>query len=158
MRIPIYCEHCGGLIATCDTAEDTSAEWAEAPCGENVCEKCCVECAKQFDPYHTCVFRMIQTLSVEKPYSKRWMIGFAISLNGSIRADTAEDSRGQELMTFANKRLCSRAAKRTQEVARMMCKAAEKAMPELLGNLVPMRVYHGVVCHEMEGCGRCTRE
>ena len=64
----------------------------------------------------------------------------------------------EELMIFANKRLCTRAAKRTQEVARMMCKAAEKAMPELLGNLVPMCIYHGGVCHEMEGCGRCTRE
>ena len=60
MRIPIYCEHCGELIATFDTAEDTSAEWAEAPCGENVCDECCAECAEcaeQHDPYHACIYR-----------------------------------------------------------------------------------------------------
>ena len=38
MRIPINCEHCGELIAMFDTNEDVSAEWAEAPCGEKVCE------------------------------------------------------------------------------------------------------------------------
>lgn len=64
----------------------------------------------------------------------------------------------EELMTIANKRLCNRAAKRTQQVVRMMCDAAEKAMPELIGNLVPMCVYHGGVCHEMESCGRCHSE
>lgn len=62
----------------------------------------------------------------------------------------------EELMTFANKRLCGRAAKRTQQVARMMCDEAGKAMPELSGNLVPMCIYHGGVCHELESCGRCV--
>ena len=62
----------------------------------------------------------------------------------------------EELMTFANKRLCGRAAKRTQQVARMMCDEAEKAMPELSGDLVPMCIYHGGVCHELESCGRCV--
>ena len=61
----------------------------------------------------------------------------------------------EELMVFANKRLCGRAAKRTQEVARMMCSAAAEAMPEISGELVPMCVHNGGVCHEMEGCGRC---
>ena len=62
----------------------------------------------------------------------------------------------EELMTFANKRLCGRAAKRTQQVARMMCDEAEKSMPELSGDLVPMCIYHGGVCHELESCGRCV--
>lgn len=57
MKIPIHCEHCGEVIATFDTAEDTSAEWLEAPCGEKVCEECCKECAKQHNPYHACMFR-----------------------------------------------------------------------------------------------------
>lgn len=57
MRLPIHCEHCGELIAMFDTSEDVSAEWAEAPCGEMVCEECCEECARQHDPYHACMFR-----------------------------------------------------------------------------------------------------
>lgn len=62
----------------------------------------------------------------------------------------------EELMTFANKRLCGRAAKRTQEVARMMCEAAIAVMPELRDELVPMCVHCGGVCHEIESCGRCV--
>jgi len=63
----------------------------------------------------------------------------------------------EELMTVANKRLCGRAAARTREVARMMCDTAIEAMPELEWDLVPMCVYHGGVCHELESCGRCMR-
>lgn len=48
MKIPIFCERCGELIATFDTTYDTSSDWAEAPCGEKVCEECCENCAKQF--------------------------------------------------------------------------------------------------------------
>lgn len=61
----------------------------------------------------------------------------------------------EELMTFANKRLCNRAAKRTQQVAQMMCAEAIKALPEIKNELVPMCIYHGGVCHEIESCGRC---
>lgn len=79
----------------------------------------------------------------------------------AARRDTPVDMifycNAEELMTFANKRLCGRAAKRTQQVARMMCEEAEKAMPELSGDLVPMCIYHGGVCHELESCGRCVR-
>ena len=57
MKIPIYCERCGELIATFDTAEDTSCDWAKAPCGERLCDECCNECAEQDDPYHACKFR-----------------------------------------------------------------------------------------------------
>lgn len=61
----------------------------------------------------------------------------------------------EELMTVMNKRLCGRAAARTQEVAQMMREAAIAAMPELEWLLVPMCVYHGGICHEPEPCGRC---
>ena len=57
MRIPIYCEHCGDRIATFDTVNGASCDWAEAPCGEKVCEECCAECAKQHDPHHACIYR-----------------------------------------------------------------------------------------------------
>lgn len=63
----------------------------------------------------------------------------------------------ETLMTFANKRLCGRAAKKTQEVARMMCHEAAAAMPEVKDHLIPMCAYHGGVCHELESCGRCPR-
>lgn len=56
MKIPIYCEHCGKLIATFDTSRDTSVDWAESPCGKKVCEKCCDECENQLDD-HACIFR-----------------------------------------------------------------------------------------------------
>lgn len=63
----------------------------------------------------------------------------------------------EELMTVANKRLCSKASAKTREVAAMMCIEAVKVMPELAGFLVPSCVYHGGVCHELESCGRCIR-
>lgn len=44
MNIPIRCEKCGEIIATFDTRHDTSCGWAEAPCGEKVCEDCCNTC------------------------------------------------------------------------------------------------------------------
>lgn len=60
----------------------------------------------------------------------------------------------EELMIIANKRLCGRASKKTQEVVRMMCDEAAKAMPEIKPFLVPMCFYHGGVCHEIEPCGK----
>ena len=79
----------------------------------------------------------------------------------AARRDTPVDMifycNAEELMTVANKRLCSRAARRTQEVAQMMCDAAAEALPEILSELVPICVYHGGVCHELESCGRCIR-
>lgn len=79
----------------------------------------------------------------------------------AARRDTPVDMifycNAEELMTVANKRLCGRAAKRTQEVARMMCDEAAEAMPEIAAFLVPMCEYHGGVCHEIQSCGRCVR-
>lgn len=60
----------------------------------------------------------------------------------------------EELQVIANKRLCGKAAKQTQEVVKMICEAAEEAMPELKGLLVPMCYHCGGVCHEDKPCGR----
>ncbi len=59
----------------------------------------------------------------------------------------------EELQVIANKRLCGKAAEKTQELCRMMCDAATQAMPELAGLLVPMCVRCGGVCYEPESCG-----
>jgi len=64
----------------------------------------------------------------------------------------------EALMTLANKRLCSLAAKETQEVVREMCRMAESATPELKGLLVPMCEHNGGVCHEMKSCGKCAKQ
>ena len=60
----------------------------------------------------------------------------------------------EALLTLANKRICGKAAPETREVVRRMCALAEKVMPELKGLLVPMCVYHGGVCYEIQPCGR----
>lgn len=61
----------------------------------------------------------------------------------------------EELMIIANKRLCTKASKKTREVVEMMCHEVIKRFPEFEGLLVPMCDYHGHVCHEINGCGRC---
>jgi hypothetical protein len=63
----------------------------------------------------------------------------------------------EELMTIANKRLCDKAAPMTRRVVQMMCLESLDKMPELAGLLVPMCQYHGGVCHEVDGCGKCTK-
>lgn len=62
----------------------------------------------------------------------------------------------EELMTVQNKRLCNRAAEGTRQVAQMMREEVIKAMPEIEWECVPMCVYHGGVCHELQSCGRCV--
>lgn len=66
------------------------------------------------------------------------------------------DVNAEELMVIANKRLCNMASVETQEVVKAMCRLAEEATPELKGLLVPMCLYNGGVCHEMNG--GCKRE
>jgi hypothetical protein len=61
----------------------------------------------------------------------------------------------EELKTIANKRLCMKASEKTRRVVQMMCLGALDKMPELAGLLVPMCQYHGGVCHEIQGCGKC---
>lgn len=63
----------------------------------------------------------------------------------------------EELMTVSNKRLCAQASAATRLTVQMMCDAAVERMPELEGLLVPMCQYHGGVCHEINGCGRCVK-
>lgn len=63
----------------------------------------------------------------------------------------------EELMTIANKRLCGRAAARTREATEMICRAASEALPQIHDELVPMCLYHGGECHEIDSCGRCAR-
>ncbi len=60
----------------------------------------------------------------------------------------------EELQVIANKRLCGKAAEKTRELCQMMCDAAEEAMPELAGLLVPMCAHCGGVCYEIDSCGR----
>lgn len=65
------------------------------------------------------------------------------------------DVNAEELQVIANKRLCKMAAGETRAVVHAMRILAEQTTPELKGLLVPMCVYHGGVCHEMNGgCGR----
>ena len=64
------------------------------------------------------------------------------------------DVNAEELMTIANKRLCSQASPETRQLVQDMCALAEAVTPELRGLLVPMCEYHGGVCHEMYPCGK----
>lgn len=64
------------------------------------------------------------------------------------------DINAEELQVMANKRLCMQAAEKTREVMQKMCVEALKVTPELNGLLVPLCVYCGGVCHEMNPCGR----
>lgn len=67
------------------------------------------------------------------------------------------DVNAEELQIIANKRLCMQAAEKTREVVREMCRLALEVTPEMLGLLVPLCMYCGGVCHEMNPCGRETR-
>lgn len=74
----------------------------------------------------------------------------------AARRDTPVDMilycNAEELMTIANKRLCHKAAERTQEAVRMMCREAFGKTPEIATELVPMCVRCGNTCHEMYPC------
>ena len=65
------------------------------------------------------------------------------------------DVNAEELMVMSNKRLCLQAAEITREIMRGMAKLAGEATPEIAPFLVPMCMYHGGVCHELNGCGMC---
>lgn len=60
----------------------------------------------------------------------------------------------EELMIVANKRLCSKASEKTREAVERMCACVVKKYPEFHSMLVPMCIYHGNVCHEIEPCWR----
>lgn len=58
----------------------------------------------------------------------------------------------EELMIIANKRLCYKASEETREVVEEICRQVCELCPEFSEVLVPMCVYHGGVCHEMQPC------
>lgn len=58
----------------------------------------------------------------------------------------------EELMTIANKRLCTLASKETREVVRQMCVLVAKEYPEFKSSLVPACIANGF-CKEMNSCG-----
>lgn len=60
----------------------------------------------------------------------------------------------EELMIVANKRLCGKASKKTQDVVMAMRLCVVEKYPEFREMLVPMCLYHGGVCHEIEPCRR----
>lgn len=55
MSTIVLCEDCGRIIFDPKLKKDT--KWKEAPCGDKVCEPCCIECSIRFDPLHECNFR-----------------------------------------------------------------------------------------------------
>lgn len=68
------------------------------------------------------------------------------------------DINAEELMVIANKRLCAQASPETRQIVRQMCDLVVDRCPEFRTVLVPMCEYHGGVCHEMYGCGRCGKK
>lgn len=60
----------------------------------------------------------------------------------------------EELMTIANKRLCTLADIDTRLIVSTMRDLAIDAAPYLEGLLVPMCEYNGGMCHEMKPCGK----
>lgn len=58
----------------------------------------------------------------------------------------------EELITIANKRLCSLASEETREVVGMICKEVIRLCPEFNRELVPMCVRNGGKCYEIFPC------
>lgn len=67
------------------------------------------------------------------------------------------DVNAEELQIVMNKRKCGRAAALTQKVAAAMGELAIEVTPEMDGLMVPLCVYCGGVCHEMQPCGRAKK-
>lgn len=59
----------------------------------------------------------------------------------------------EELMTVANKRLCSQASKETRDIVKAICDEVVKVNPEFEGLLEPMCSYRGGKCTEFNCCG-----
>ena len=60
----------------------------------------------------------------------------------------------EELMIIANKRLCEKASEETREVVKEICRQVVELCPEFSEVLVPICVYHGGACHEMQPCNK----
>ena len=63
----------------------------------------------------------------------------------------------EELMIVANKRLCKMASAETTAVVKAMMELVEPLVPYMRGSLIPMCEYHGGVCYEAKGCGKCRK-
>lgn len=63
----------------------------------------------------------------------------------------------EELMTIANKRLCSQASLETRNVVLAICDAVLETNPEFEGLLVPNCEYRGGRCDEFNPCGLYKR-
>lgn len=70
--------------------------------------------------------------------------------------DMIWDMNAEELLVIANKRLCNKASPETKNVVQRMCDLVTDRCPEFTGLLMPICEYHGGVCHEMRGCGKCA--
>jgi len=60
----------------------------------------------------------------------------------------------EELMTIAEKRLCTQASAETRAVVQEICRQVIEQCPEFDGLLVPDCEAHGGVCREFHPCGR----
>lgn len=69
--------------------------------------------------------------------------------------DMVWSMNAEALMTIANKRLCNKASAETHKVVLEMCDLVSQTNPEFSPFLVSMCHYHGDVCHEINGCGKC---
>ena len=69
--------------------------------------------------------------------------------------DMIWDLNAEALQVVANKRLCMQASKETREVVAEICRLAVEATPELETLLVPNCERNGMICFEMNPCGRC---
>jgi len=63
------------------------------------------------------------------------------------------DFNAEALQTFCNKRLCGKASNEMRILASTMRKLLIEQCPEFNNCLVPMCIYHGNKCHELEPCG-----
>lgn len=64
------------------------------------------------------------------------------------------DFNAEAFLTFCNKRLCGKASKEMRALAHDMAKLLIIQCPEFDGLLVPMCIYHGGKCHELEPCNK----
>lgn len=63
------------------------------------------------------------------------------------------DCNLQGLMDVCHKRLCAKASKEVRELVGEICDVVIDSFPWTRNLLVPMCVYRGCVCHEMQPCG-----
>lgn len=65
------------------------------------------------------------------------------------------DANAEEIQVMANKRLCMQAAETTRQIMDGMARLVVNVTPQMENLLVPLCIYCGGTCHEMNPCGRC---